>query len=520
MHPLVSLTLALWAGPPTTAPVVGTVRGDDGRPAAGALVIVRDSARAMTHLAVTDALGGFRFGELSGPLPVTATTADGAKVARGRIEPGSAAALELTLRPADPAQRRASSAAWLALLPPGEDRSRFVLDCTGCHQFDETRAMKDGAPRTTSQFAADVQRMLGYAGPNSSFPVISKWAEGPVAEWLTTGLGGRAAPRGYAGVDLATDAVVTEFDFPVAQDLPHDVAVEASGTVVVTGMFSHAMYRLDPAAGRFERIEIPVPQANPRAVELDRRGDWWVLLGGPGKVGHYAVTQGSWRFFDIGVYPHSTAVAAVGAVWYNGHFTRDPEQIGRVDPATAKVEVFELPHHPTMRAVPGGPIPYEQRIGPDGRVWVSELQGNRVLAFDPASGKASAHSLPTSWSGPRRFDVDGRGVLWIPAYAANALVRFDPASGEFREIPMPIPGATPYIARVDPAGGVWIGTSAADAAFRYDPATGRFATYPLPSQGALVRHLAIDPARGDVWLAYGASPGRISARVARIRRER
>jgi hypothetical protein len=32
----------------------------------------------------------------------------------------------------------------------------------------------------------------------------------------------------------------------------------------------------------------------------------------------------------------------------------------------------------------------------------------------------------------------------------------------------------------------------------------------------MVRHLAFDARNGDVWLAYGASPG-IAARVARVR---
>jgi streptogramin lyase len=515
------LAVAVLAGADTVGPVSGTVRTADGRPAPQVLVMVRDSVRGVSALAVTDRSGKFRLpGPDSGSVTVVATTADGSRGVRTTIASrGPAADVELVLAPFATPLRRAASAAWLALLPNTEQRRRLTLDCTGCHQFDETRTRKDGAPRSVSQWAADVQRMLGYAGPNSSFPVISAWAEGPVAEWLVEGLAGRTAARGSGGAEFATDAVITEYDFPVAGDLPHDLAIERSGRIVVTGMFSHAMYRLDPDRATFERIEIPVPQANPRAVELDDAGNWWVLLGGPGKVGRYDVGTAAWRFFDIGMYPHSIALGADGMVWFNGHFTRDPEQIGRIDPASGQVQIFDLPAHRSLRSVPGGPIPYEQRVGPDGRVWISELQGNRMIAFDPRTRRSATYALPTPWSGPRRFDIDAAGIVWIPAYAANALVRLDPVTGEFTEIPMPVPGATPYIARVEPSSGdVWIGTSAADAVFRYDPAAGTFATYPLASQGALIRHLVIDPVRGDVWLAYGASPGRIPARVARIRR--
>jgi streptogramin lyase len=63
---------------------------------------------------------------------------------------------------------------------------------------------------------------------------------------------------------------------------------------------------------------------------------------------------------------------------------------------------------------------------------------------------------------------------------------------------------------------IWVGTSAADVVLSYDEAVNRFTTYPLPSRGAIVRHLAIDPRTHDLWIAYGASPGRIPAKVARL----
>ena len=45
---------------------------------------------------------------------------------------------------------------------------------------------------------------------------------------------------------------------PVAEDLPHDVAVMADGRVLITGMFTHAMYTLDPATGAMTTMPIGV----------------------------------------------------------------------------------------------------------------------------------------------------------------------------------------------------------------------------------------------------------------------
>jgi virginiamycin B lyase len=411
----------------------------------------------------------------------------------------------------DPATPRSS--AWLSLLPEGETKRKFILDCTGCHQFDARIARPGGNPRTEAQWVEAVTRMLGYAGATTSFPVIAADRDpGTTAAWLARHL--VAGEVREAPVAAPAQADVTEYLMPVPQDLPHDVAVEPDGSVLVTGMFTHRLYRVNPRTSAIGEIPIPVPNANPRAIELDGKGRPWLVLGSPAKLATLADSQ--WRTFDVGMYAHSLAVGTDGKVWFNGHFTRAPEQIGSVDAATGAVRTHDVPPHPTLAAGPGGPIPYELRTGPDGRVWMSELQGNRLVAFTPKTGKFQTFALPTPYSGPRRFDVDAKGIVWIPAYSADRLVRLDPATGSFREIDLPGRDVVPYIVRSDPRdGSLWIGTAAADVLLRYRPASGRFDAFPLPTRGALVRHLAIDTTSGAVWLAYGASPG-IPARIARL----
>ena len=409
----------------------------------------------------------------------------------------------------------ARSSAWLARLPDGEAKRKFILDCTGCHQFDERIARPQGPPRTEAQWAEAVTRMLGYAGATTSFPVIAADRDAKAtAAWLAKSL----APGEVADVAVTASkqADIREYMMPEAQDLPHDVVVEPNGDVVITGMFTHRLYRLKPASGALSEIPIPVvASSNPRAIDRDASGRTWVVLGQPRKVAA-VVADTQWRSWDVGMYPHSLAVAPDGKVWFNGHFTREPELIGSVDPAGDTVTTYPVPPHPTLAKGPGGPIPYEIRAAPDGRIWLGELQGNRLVAFTPKTGKFQTFAMPTPHSGPRRFDVDAKGILWIPTYSANQLVRLDPATGKFTEIPLPVKDAVPYVVRVDPGdGAIWIGTAAADLLLRYDPGSSRFDTFPLPSRGAVVRHLAVDPRNGAVWLAYGASPG-IPARVARV----
>ncbi|GLC24720.1 hypothetical protein [Roseisolibacter agri] len=422
-----------------------------------------------------------------------------------------------------------TSSAILATLPDGEAKRRFVLDCTGCHQLNVRTAYPTGTARTADDWEATVTRMLRYGSARGSFPVIHDGREAKAtAAWLATHLPA-APPKAVREADAPWRALVaprerwtlTEYALSPAWELPHDVAVDGAGRVVITGMMTHRMYVLDPRTGALDTVAVPVPRANPRAVEVDAAGRWWIALGAPHRVAVHDPAKGAgadaWRTFATGMYPHSVALGADGTGWFNGHFTRAPELIGRVTlEGAGRVDSVAVTPHPTLADVPGGPIPYEIRVAPDGVVWTSELSGNRLVAHDPRTRRTWAVPMPGPHDGPRRFDVDAQGVLWIPAYAANALVRYDPRTERFTRVALPIPDAVPYVARVDRASGdVWLGTSAADAVLRYTPRTGRFAVYPLPTRGALVRHLAVDPRTRDLWIAYGAAPGP-AARVARL----
>lgn len=502
--------------------VAGRVTGADGAPVRHAVVTARDLERRITIAGTTDAAGRYQLVGLVAGLYRVAVSADGAELAaRDSVRLAGTVVIDLQAA-GTPGKRARSSAEVLRLLPDGEEKRRFVLDCTGCHQLDERVAGLEGAPRGVEQWDEAITRMLRYAGATTGFPVISAEREPrPTAEWLARHLTADTTPTPAASAPDAPPivparAIVTEYELPEPQDLPHDVGLTADGKVVITGMMTHRLYLLDPATGRMDTIGIPVERANPRAIEVDARGDWWVLLGAPKRLARYDPAGARWDSWDIGMYPHSVALDPAGRAWFNGHFTRDPELIGFIAPGDSVARTIELPPHPTMASLPGGPIPYELRVGPDGRVWTSELRGNRLIAHTPGTARFDIFEVPLPHSGPRRFDIDAAGIVWIPAYSANALVRLDPATRAFTSHALPVPDAVPYVARADTARRrIWVGTSAADAVFAFDEATGRWATYPLPSRGAVVRHMAIDPRTGDVWLAYGASPG-IAARVARL----
>lgn len=409
--------------------------------------------------------------------------------------------------PADtraPADTVTPAAAWLTLLPDGEIKRRFILDCAGCHVFDARITREDGTPRSPEAWEAAVARMLSFAGAGTGFPIMAPERDAArTAEWLAAELGERA-PEPAAQRIVPAGFVVVEYPLPRA-DLPHDLAIAHDGRIVVTGMLTGVLYTLDPATGDYTEIAIPVEDANPRAVEVAPDGAWWIVLGGPAKLARYDPASGAWGHWDVGVYAHEAAIDSSGRVWYNGHFTQSPEVLGVLDPATGATRTFEVPSPPAANG--GSTISYGLRAAPDGTIWMTQLIGNRLVGLDPSTGAFTLHDLPTPHSGPRRLDVDARGDVWVPEFANDRLARFSPASGTFEEHVVPTHDALPYVARIDDARGVvWLGTAAGDLVARFEPTTGAWIEIPLPTESALVRHIAIDPRTGELWGAYAPFP--------------
>lgn len=491
---------------PGEAGTPGSIVDAEGRPVAAAFVGVETDAGMVTVL--SDSAGRFRLPDLpDGTWTVRIHRPGFSAVEREVTVPGEVAPVTLP-READFGDDLAASA-WLALLPDGPEKRRFVLDCTGCHTFRRQVAAPGGVARSADDWRFWIERMLSFAGASTGFPVMSPERDAErTAQWLARHLGagaelpGAGEPPELPGA--GRDYRLTEYDLPLASDLPHDLVLLDDGRVLVTGMMSHRLWLLDPATGRFAQEEIPVEGANPRAVNVDAEGRWWVLLGFPRRVATRA-PGGAWSSFDIGVYGHDVVPTGDGRAFVNGHFTKDPEVIVELDTGTGATRTHEVP---TPASVHGGTsIPYGLARGPDGVLWMTQLAGGRLVRLEPSTGTFRLYDLPTPHAGPRRLDVGADGTVWVPEYAANALARFDAATETFREYPFPRGDALPYIARVDPeSGAVWVATAASNTIARFDPVEECFVEYPLPHPAALVRHIAVDPATGAVWGTYSPSP--------------
>lgn len=520
----VALALALWGWMKPdlgqNVMVGGTVITEAG-PGAGAIVSLRSVGGVTTTSIYAESDGRYQFPSIaSGEYELLARLPGLRSQPRRVATDGDVSAVELMLEPLD-SLTAYPSAAFLSLLPDGDHKRSFLIDCTGCHQFDERIAFPQGGTRDAAAWSESITMMVNLFGPGTGFPIISNARSGSVdGEWLARNFGDSERIRRpvleRSVTARAGDAVLTEYDVPVPADLPHDLAVTRDGRVIITGMFTHQMYVLDPAAGSFSTEPIPVENANPRAVDILENGDWVVLLGQPQSIGIRRNATAAWERHAIGMYPHSIGVDGDGKIWFNGHFSYDPEYLASLDPSNGVVERYEVPTASGNAGLGESTIPYGLRVDGAGVIWATQLRGNHLIRFDPGTGALDQFEMPRTNSGPRRPDVGPDGMLWIPEYGANAIARFDPETREFTEWEFPVADALPYVIRIDQdRGTIWIGTSAGDAVGSFDPATEQFTIYQLPTRGALIRHMDVDDATGDLWAAYGASPG-IPGKILRI----
>lgn len=75
-------------------------------------------------------------------------------------------------------------------------------------------------------------------------------------------------------------------------------------------------------------------------------------------------------------------------------------------------------------------------VAPDGAVWISIMQADRLLRFDPGSGHFTAFNLSLQ-SLPRGLAVDGRGRVWFAATGRGYIGRLDPTNRKVEEFALP-----------------------------------------------------------------------------------
>ena len=212
------------------------------------------------------------------------------------------------------------------------------------------------------------------------------------------------------------------------------------------------------------------------------------LLAIPGLVMGAKFQSRSYDLPADGDHPHDIAVGADGEVWYTA---QSSGRLGRLDPATGKIDLIPL----GPGAAPHGVI-----IGPDGAPWVTDAGTDAILRVDPRSRDVRRWPLPPSRSGANlnTATFDKRGRIWFTGQT-GIYGRLDPADGAMQLWDAPR-GVGPYGITVTPGGDIYYASLAGSYLGRIDPDSGAATVIepPNPNQGA--RRVWSD-SKGRVWVS-------------------
>ncbi|HIG44513.1 MAG: carboxypeptidase regulatory-like domain-containing protein [bacterium] len=576
LFPLVVLSILLFT--PTVASASGfsgLVKSEAEEPIVGAMVTFRFGSPFQERTVFTSEDGRYRVDGLPASTPYTIRVRRiGWHDIRASESTGSDEnSLDFKMiRHTDPALVAAQLPAnhWYALvldqITNEHEREQMVRQCTYCHQQgnEATRVqrpveewhkvlglMARMGGGLDAEFSAKVPELFNSAyDPKTAIPQLTRGFDQP-----------EFAPPPNAEVRRA---VIDEYELGGRASMQHDMIVHPDGIAYSVDMATDTLFRLDPSVPGGARESFPIPSAalplggqdpsgalpantsmrvGPHSLQVGADGDVWITLAVGNKLARFDTVEKSFIIEDLpgGIYPHTLRIDHKNRVWYTIAVSN---HVGMYDSATGQHEVIRVParsfgEEVMLRMIPvalwlrqyvefdlsggGGegaslPVPYGIDIAPDGGIWFSQLNANRIGHIDPDTFEITM--IDTPFTAPRRMRFDSKGKLWIPGFSSNLISSFDIETGEFEHIEIPVEplgSETPYALNVDlVTDDVWICGTNSDSLIRYQQDTGEFTVYPLPTQVTYTRDIDFSD-DGGVWTSNSNAPAwQIETGIPRI----
>lgn len=297
---------------------------------------------------------------------------------------------------------------------------------------------------------------------------------------------GRALATG-APAPGGTRFTVTYFDVPGISG-SRDVTDAGDGTIWVCGQRNGTLGRFDPRSGQLRIVELGQGAA-PHGVIRGPDGAAWVTEGGQNAIARIDDKTHKVALFRL---PDERARANLntgvfdkaGILWFTGQ----NGVIGRFDPKTEKMEVWDAPR---------GRGAYGITMTPSGEVWYASLAGNHIARIDTGTAKVTVVEPPTPGQGARRAWSDSKNRIWVSEWNSGNVSAYDTLSQSWKTWKLPGEKPRTYSVYVDDADKVWLTDFTANAIVRFDPVTEAFNAFPSDRPGANVRQM--DGRSGEAW---------------------
>jgi streptogramin lyase len=518
------------------AALTGLVSSGEEGAMEGVLVSAKREGSTITTTVVTDAQGRYSFpaarvqpGKYTISIRAVGYKLDSAKTVD--LPAGGAGTADLKLGKVKTLVPQLSNGEWLLSLPAPDKQKAFLTMCVGCHTLQRVLTSTHDA----AEFQQVFLRMARYSpgsspthpqpllpGPRGERPVVTGDAAKAAAELLASVSLGNSEAIEYPLKTLprptgrSTKVVVTEYDLPRKNAMPHDVIVDRDGQVWYSDFGAQFVGVMDPKTGETKDIAIPVIRPEqPKGgldIEFDPDGNIWLAM-----MYQAGISRIDRKTHEVTVYPFpkewiSTSAQASmvspmhsnadGKVWTNN---QEDNLNYRLDVATGKFENLGQAKTPGGKQIRAYGMPTDRQ----NNLYQLEFGGHSIGRRDAKTLEVTIWPTSSALSRPRRGRVDEQNRLWFAQYGGNGIGMFDAKTDTIKEWTLPTPWSAPYdVVAIKNGAEVWTGSMLTDRVSRLDTATGQAVDYLLP-RTTNIRRVFVDQTgeRPVLWVGsnHGAS---------------
>ncbi len=406
-------------------------------------------------------------------------------------------------------------------LPEGEGSEIIKTKCISCHDaqrvirvrtdrnrssqiIQNMRAYSQGSTLAKDLTESEAKVLLDYMfanyGPNER--AVAKPKPDPNSRLPRTLMTGDALKY-----------IAVEYELPNNRAEPHEVTVDGDANGWVTQRVGGKIGRLDGKALTYSEF-VPPPGSSPlnRLNAINRGADnkLWFIDGGPNrrwlnfdpKSQEFTVFElpklknGSASGNTMRVHPNCT-------VWLNSIAAN---QVIRLDPKTKAFTVYDVP-----AGVKRGRTvnPYGMAFSGDGKVWFIENAISQMGRLDPATGKIDEFPIPVKNPVARKGGMDSTGNIWVGLHGAGGLMKIDYKTTEMKVYTPPTHDSGLYSVQGDMKSQlVWFSQQHVDQMARFDPKSETFTEFPLANAESDARRIEVDPSNSNrIWWSGNLSGG-------------
>jgi virginiamycin B lyase len=492
-----------------TAALSGQVSSAEEGAMEGVLVSAKKEGSTITTTVVTNDKGQFSFpadrlepGHYNITIRAAGYVLSGPKQAD--VAAGGAASTDLKLAKSKNLYGQLSNAEWLASAPGNDQIKSFLPDCVGCHTLqrvfssihtpDEWKQVFARMGRYAPESVPTRPQLLLAGGPRSERPRVPAAMMDAAAEYLVNANVSNPDSEGFNFTRLprpkgrATHVIVTEYDLPRKEALPHDVIVDADGHAWYSDFGNQFVGELDPKTGKVQDYALETLRQDqpkgPLGLEFDPEGNIWVGMSyqaGASKIDRktkqvttYPLPK-EWQ----GITSQTNMVTPThmnvdGKVWMED---TENGRVFRLDLKSGKWEDRGVATSAKGETIRGYGLPSDK----DNNLYLMSFGDTRIGKLDAKTNVAQIWSTAFARSRPRRGRFDDQNRLWFAEYAANRIAMFDPTTEQIKEWKLPTAWSAPYDVVPSKGGAeVWTGSMLSDQVARLNPKTDEIVEYLLP----------------------------------------